>query len=358
MIPYFIFLASVMLICWLTFRRGKISVWGLIILFFVMTLFAGLRSASVGTDSRGYANTFETGRFERHEIAPGLAGLADEPAFYFLEKWLSGLSQDYAVLFIGIAAIFCFFVLWSIGKNSRQAVFSLFVFITLGYYTFVFNAARQGLALAIYMMSIPSLMKRKFWQYAAIVLVAAMFHKTIIVAIPLYFVFTMRYSFLSVSLIIIGGLLIGWFLPILLEYSAGMEKRYELYLYGEAVGGYLLTAFYVILAGFFIYERQFIRKAALKEYDVFLHMLIIGSAIYLVVSLSGAYVELTRFAAYFQIGVIFLWAELAVNRRHKLPSLIYAVAIVGHLAYFVLYLSKLANLTPYTLNPFATNVIF
>ena len=170
-------------------------------------------------------------------------------------------------------------------------------------------------------------------------------------AIPLYFVFTLKYSHQTLAFVTLISLLVGIFLPNILSYGMTVEERYALYVEGNAKGGYLLTVFYVILALFFISQRKHIRHNALRRYDVFLLMLITGSAIYLVVSLTGAYVELTRFAAYFQIGSVFLWAMLAKERRVPLNMVVYIVAVLGHLGFYAIFLSRMANLIPYLINP-------
>ena len=206
------------------------------------------------------------------------------------------------------------------------------------------------------MTSIPYLIQKRFWKYVAIVLVAALFHKTIVIAIPLYFIFTMRYSFRSIAIVILGSLIVSYYLPSFLSSAATLEDRYILYAEGSASGGYFLALFYVILSIFFIIQRSHIKKEVLNRYDVFLLMLICGSAIYVVVSLTNSYVELTRFAAYFQISSIFLWAMLAKDRQTPLSKEVYILAIIGHLSYFAIYLSRMANLVPYTLNPNIFNI--
>ena len=80
-------------------------------------------------------------------------------------------------------------------------------------------------------------------------------------------------------------------------------------------------------------------------------MLVVGSAVYVLVALTRSYVELTRFAAYFQIACVFLWPMIVRERRTPLSPLVYVVAVVGHLGYFAIFLSQMANLTPYLLNP-------
>lgn len=350
MLPYFILLAIVVVVAYFTFEENKPQKLGTILLFIILSLFGGLRDARVGTDTGGYTRNFEQYRYLKRILGNGFAALTEEPGFYYLQKWLGEISNEYVVFLMGISVIFCFFVLRSICRNSSLPVLSLFVFITLGYYTFFFNAARQGLAMSIYMMAIPFLLKKRFWPYTLIVLAAALFHKTIVIAIPLYFVFTMKYSIKSLLLMIGGGLLVGFMLPNLLSFSSTLEDRYILYTVGSAVGGYMLTLFYIVLAVFFVIQRGQIKPRALPRYDVYLHMLITGSTIYLVVMLTRSYVELTRFAAYFQIASVFLWAMIVKERQTPLSPLVYMVAIAGHLGFFAIFLSRMANLTPYLLN--------
>ena len=351
MLPYFIFLLLSLFFCWLAVRKQKVHYWGIFVLLALMTLFAGLRSAEVGTDSGAYARSFESERYELREFPSGIEALTEEPGFYYLNVWLGSISSEYSILFIGIAFIFTSLFLISIFKQSEYPLLSLFVFITMGYYTFVFNAARQGLALAIYMLAIPSIINKQFWKYTIIVLIAALFHKTIIIAIPLYFFFTMRFSSRSMLIALLGGVIIGYMLPAILDYSATLEDRYELYTTGSATGGYLLTVFYVVLATFFIIQRRRINNESLKRYDIYLHMLIIGSAIYLIVLLTRSYVEITRFAAYFQVASIFLWPILLRESKVRIDPFFASFVILGHLGYFAIYLSKMANLTPYLFNP-------
>ena len=71
---------------------------------------------------------------------------------------------------------------------------SLFVYITLGQYAFCFNGERQALAIAIYILAIQYIKSRDFKKYCLIVLIAALFHKTIIVAITVIFQFLLKKS--------------------------------------------------------------------------------------------------------------------------------------------------------------------
>ena len=97
-------------------------------------------------------------------------------------------------------------------------------------------------------------------------------------------------------------------------------------------------------------QRSKIQLKYLKKYDILLNMLIFGSLIYVVVTLSGLYGEVTRFAAYFQISVMILWAYLYKHRITPLSSLFWLITIIGHMGYFYIYLSKIGHIVPYVFN--------
>ena len=349
MTPYYIFLVIAMLFAFYSSKRPKnrLLLYGTLA---VMVLFAGLRSAEVGTDAAGYARSFEEGRTELH--GDWKEQITDEAGFYYLNKFLGFLSSDYVVLFIGIALLTYTCLLIAIRRETSDLSIPLFVFITLGLYTFVFNAARQGIAVGIYMLSFKYLFedgKASFLKYCAIVLIAALFHKTVIITLPLYFLFRLKFSVNMLVLVALVGALVGALLPWVLAYAATMEERYALYS-TEASGGEMLTLFYVLITLFFILWRDNIDRQYLRKYDVYLNIMLFGTMIYLVVQYYGIYVELTRFAAYFQITSIFLWSY--IYRSRKKPKNILSFSIVtGHLVFFYIFCSKMANLTPYMMNP-------
>ena len=79
-------------------------------------------------------------------------------------------------------------------------------------------------------------------------------------------------------------------------------------------------------------------------------MLVVGSMIYLMVTISGLYGEVTRLALYFQLSIILLWSYLFTYRKRKL-NLILSLSIIGvHLVYFYIYLKKIGGIVPYTMN--------
>lgn len=349
MLYYLVFLGIVMLLAAAYDKNPRNRMCYFAILL-VMMLFAGLRSAEVGTDSGGYARKFLTGR---DEIEGDIVEQAsNEVGFYYLNEFLGKISKQYWVLFTGIALLTYYCVLRAIRSQSDKLLIPLFVYITLGLYTFVFNAARQGIAVGIYMLAFQYLFKDfkyGFPRYCLFVLLAATFHKTVIIALPLYFLFRLRYSVKILLLNALVGICIGLSLPVLFTYAGEINQRYLFY-QTETSGGELLTVFYVLITAFFIIWRGRIDSEKKRKYDVFLNMMLFGTLIYVVVQMTGVYVEMTRFAAYFQVSAIFLWTLIYQSRRK--PSQIFSVMIViGHLIYFTIFCTKMGSLVPYTFNP-------
>lgn len=348
MTEYYVFLAIVMMFAAAYSKNSQFKI-TLYATLAVMVLFAGLRSAGVGTDSGSYARSFtDIGVIE----GDWKEQLTDEPGFYYLKLVLSMVSNQYWVLFTGIAILTYSCVVIAIKRETEKIVIPLFVFITLGLYTFVFNAARQGIAVAIYMLSFKFLFqnhKTGFLKYCLFVFLAAMFHKTVVIALPLYFLFRQKYSPKMLVIIAVLGIGMGAALPTFLAFAGTHEARYELYS-TQASGGEMLTVFYMLITAFFIIRRKKIDLEYLPKYDVFLSMMLFGTLIFMVVQVNNMYVELTRFAAYFQVASVFLWAYIYQSKTK--PFAVFSVVIiVGHLLYFYIFCTRMAGLVPYSFNP-------
>lgn len=349
-LPYYIFLG---LVTFVFAQREdgptKRNTLPVALTWMIMTLFAGLRNESVGTDTMSYVHAFAISHTAQLD-GGAYEVLKSEPGYFILQKIAGLFSTNYWALLSTVAVICYGLVLKTILKYSDNKVLSLFIYITLGYYTFCFNAARQALALSIYLLAIPCIMNRQFVKYVCIVCIAALFHKSVLIALPMYFLFRLDFSRKSVIVTVIAGCLTAAYLPMLLESAKEMDDRYRLYADVKAVGGYMLTTFYVFLSAFCIFMRNKVVREDQPEYDVFLQMLICGSVIYLVVSLTGSYVELTRFAAYFQISSIFLFAKLYKSVDRKNWTIVLPVFVCGCLVFFYIFLTSMAALVPYKIN--------
>lgn len=176
-----------------------------------------------------------------------------------------------------------------------------------------------------------------------------MFHKTVIITLPLYFLFKQKYSVKMLAIIVLLGTGIVAILPRFLAFAGEQDARYQLYS-TQASGGELLTVFYILITVYFIFQRNKINEEYLSKYDVCLNMMLFGTLIYILVQLTGVYVEMTRFATYFQVSAIFIW-EYIYRSINKMKTMLSFIFITGHLIYFYIFCSRMAALTPYAFNP-------
>lgn len=350
-LPYFIFL-GISLIVFSLQRQSHIRTIfnpATILTFLCMTLFAGLRGKYVGTDTASYVYGFSN--FDNEPFAGSFFEIFfDEPGFHLLEVIIHLITDQYWGMLVAIAGICYAIILYVINKHSENRILSLFVYITLGYYLFCFNAARQAIAISIYLLAFPCIVKKQFLKYCIIVIIAAMFHRTVLITLPIYFILKMHYSWKSIALIVASGIIVGLTLPSLIVSASQIDERFLAYNTLKASGGYLLTSFYVLLTAFFIIMRAKIGESLIREYDIFLQMLICGSVIYIVVMLTGAYIEISRFAAYFQISTIFLFAKIFNRYKPLVSGRVMAMICIGCLLYYYVFVTTIAGLIPYTLN--------
>lgn len=346
MTPYFVVLILA-LIFMAVYQKSQDKLF-LVLCAIPLIVLIGFRSAEVGTDTGGYCRSF----LDKANYSLSLDTLEEfstEPGWNLLNLLLVRLGEHYFIILTAVGIICTVAALRVINQLSKSKTLSLFVYITLAFYLFAFAASRQAVAIGIYMLSIPHLLDKNFKRYAITVCIAALFHQTALVALPLYFFFRLPFSNKVLALIIVGGLVTGAIIPRIMTFAAMVEERYSVYTEYEG-GGEMFTAFYLILSAFFILQRSKIKVEYIRNYDVLLNMLIFGSLIYVVVIFSGLYGEVTRLAAYFQVSTIILWAYLHKHRVTSLNAVFWLIAIVGHLGYFYIYLSKIGHIVPYSFN--------
>jgi len=365
----------------------------LFVAFATMVFVAGMRGLSVGRDTALYVRIYE-----RTRMLPDTWESISEPGYWILNVIAHRISNDYWMILTAIAVVTVFCFMKAIYKISVNPAISLFIFITMGYYTFFFNGARQGIACAIYCLSFRSIIDGKFLRYAIYVILAATFHNSVILALPLYFLFRQKCSLMYIIQTVVGAAIVICFFSWFLSVGALVSEKYSMYKEMDATGGYWLTLYYALLSIFFLLLRSTVSEPDRKTYDYLLNMLIFGATIYIAIVFSHGYVQLMRFAFYFQVSTIFLWPIVFKNiytpcsRVFSDPETIpprqlyscqalpllpaytgfqvqpvgdrtgtytgFILIVLGHLAYFYIFLSQIGGCVPYRLNTDVTRYFF
>ena len=185
MLPYYLLTGASLAGGALPLQRLKYR-WGyLLTMGLACWLLASLRYVT-GFDYRFYESAFQS------IAVNGLEG-ADwsEPGYLLLNLAVSLLWNDYrAFLFVFHFLLTALVFVW-IGRYSPSPWLSVFLFLSLQYFALSMNFLRQAMAAAIVLWVYPFLKNRRFLPACGIILLAACFHRTALIMLPLCAAFTL-----------------------------------------------------------------------------------------------------------------------------------------------------------------------
>lgn len=131
-----------------------------------------------------------------------------ETGFVVMTKLLGLILPDYmwymgVITFITIvpAAVFIY-------KNSEMPWVSTILYINLFLFFMSMNFLRQAIALSFVMIAWGCIKKNKFFSFLIVILIASLFHQTVLIMIPVYFLIKMQPTFKE---LIIYAYLLLWF---------------------------------------------------------------------------------------------------------------------------------------------------
>jgi len=351
MLPYFVVLLLVMLLLFIgsnnKFNKpNKLSHY---LSGIVLIIFATIRSSGVGTDSNNYVEIFNEFKDSTESLFSVKTSL--EIGYLILMEIALNISNDYWSLFFLTALICVFTSYYTIYKLSDNIKVSVFIYISLATYFFVFNGMRQAIAASIFGLAIYHLINKKIVGYFIIVLLASFFHSTALIMFPFYYLLRFQFKIRNLILFSIGSFIALYYLSsILTLFGESYYSRYSVYEDRNSTGGYLLTLFFFIISLFFIFSRKKIEKSKLYEYDIYLNMCIFSSIIYLVVSLTGSDVNFLRLTLYFSMCYVLIWPIIFRSVPIFKQSITRLSFVIIHLLFLFFYISKFSNLNPYIFN--------
>lgn len=349
MTPYLVLLAVVTAITYLARKSGNpfMEKAGLLLVFVCLLCFAGFRDYHVGTDTGNYVYSFH------HSASLKDAHSIKMEVGYTTFVWLARqLSDNYAALLLSIATIVLLLQLSTILKFVPRYEFGIYLYIVLGEYTAFFNAARQSIAVAICFFGLRFVMQRRLLPYMACVAIAMLFHKTAIVALPIYFLATARFRWRRMVGLAVAVVVSVVFIRLFVGLASEMlDDRFANYASQGHGGGYVVTVYLVAQAIVFIWLRdriQIDREVYIRLVNIYLIALVPALVtVFGGVDPSG----LLRLSAYFGRVEILIWPivfrEISRTRQYGLLGMaFFALTMI----YFILTTMAFSDLTPYRLN--------
>lgn len=176
-----------------------------IIITFTQLLIISIFRYKIGFDYNMYASGFY---FMRSDGFETLTYNDWEIGFVFLTKLLGLICPNY-IFYMGFfsvaalipAAIFIY-------KNSEMPWVSTVLYVNTFLFFMTMNFVRQAVAMSFVMLAWHFMKKNKFIPFTIIILIASLFHQTVLIMIPLYFIVKMK---VSLKELIVYAYLLLWF---------------------------------------------------------------------------------------------------------------------------------------------------
>ncbi len=184
----------------------------------VMVAFSTVRGLSVGIDYKDYLAYFQQVCENGFSYAMSGAKFPMEPGYRLLNYLISLVSDQQlvfafviALISVGLRAVFVY-------RYSSSVWMSYFLFVAYGFFGYTLCTIRNEIAIGIFLFALPFLQKKKFVPYLLICLLAATFHISMLVWVPVFFLAWIPLNWKSLAVYGAGSVLFLLFSVPILEF--------------------------------------------------------------------------------------------------------------------------------------------
>ena len=174
----------------------------------IIVMLSGTR-VGVGVDYYPYVNIF-------HAISNGSPTFV-EPGFRWLNVLVATLTDNAQWIFFVTSLVTIVLLYVFMARYSKNLALSVFLIFGLCLIFFSFNTMRQFLAIGLATLAFGPLLKRQFFRYTSIIVIACFFHTTAFIMIPLYFLLNIRYTKLRLTAMTVGATVLYLMAPTMIE---------------------------------------------------------------------------------------------------------------------------------------------
>lgn len=309
-----------------------------ILLAIVLILFSGLRTKY--NDTEVYMDMFRRAEGLSAFLSnPNSLSLTENPLFYFLFNLIREFTDDPQVM-IFLTSVFvqvCY--LRFIKLYSDNFLLSVVIYFALGTFTTTLAIIKQSMAVAVFTLGFPYLLKGKWIRYYLTVLIAMGFHSFAIVfaILPLFArkpwgIFT--FAFMGCALFALQN-----FQDAIKEFATqadnlGLDVSMSEITHEHTVNP-MRVAVYAVTPLYSLVFVRYINHQNTRMDNMLIHMSIISLAAMMMGTQSGANI-FARMAHYFEIGTVCCLPGMLkkpfVESSHRL---IVTIAILCFMGFFV-----------------------
>lgn len=313
-------------------RKRLINILSLSLIFTVLFLPAALR-LEVGNDYGSYVDTI-------HEIYVG-GYVVTEPLFNLVVKLLCICAggENYLLIFAFFAWITIGLFLKVIYEQTEEFPMTFFFFMTLGIYFRTYNTMRYYFVLAVTLYSFRYVLKKEYVKFVLLILLAAFFHKSVLVVIPLYLIAVIPWKKCFLVVLLGGSLLVFFLQDLIMKAALLLYPSYKNTVFLETESGLSGNLFTiarcvaVLVFCFFCRKEEGMKR---KENIFYGKLNILAIALYL----CGSFLPLVGRIGYYLVTahILLLPSVLAGISDGKKKKIWTALVLAAGIAYFLLFL--------------------
>lgn len=313
----------------------------------------------VGVDYLNYLDNYlyQYGVSQRESIEPG---------YYFLSWVLKTLQLHYSFLFISCGAIIVGFFYARANDYPYLLPYLVLFFFTTGIVFHANNIIRHVMAFSIYFYALRYITRKNLVRYVLLTLVAASFHKSFILFLPLYFVLTIdwfksrwiQYFLLLLPVLVSlqlkdDILAFSTYVFDYLGYGTYIERIdvYDRDMEGIKKGFGILNTITVLIPFMIAYFSDQI-KACFKftDFVVYYNLYMIGQILFPIVA-GSIILERMSYSFYFFRFVVFAFVVYYFLKNYKdniiIHGVTYFLILVYALSFIIGILTSVSKCSPY-----------
>ena len=316
--------------------------------FAIYCLLTGVSACriAVGNDYWVYRDSFKLIAQNRY--------VSYEFGFNMIVRWIQQFFgyDKYLPVFAFFSILTVFFFVKALCDQGSYFALSLYLLMTGGYYFNSLNSVRYYLALAVSLYSMKYVLRGEYGKFVLWILAGAMFHKSILLVIPVY----LAARFLAASRLKRWHYIAGGILAASLIFCQNLYREVIFYFYpyyrdsafdtGGLSYANILKCVCVLILGLFFCRRS-LRNDLMNRFYFFLNLFA------LIVYCFGSFIpEVSRVGYYMIVSQVFLLPRLlAAMDDNWLKKLAYIGVTGAFGAYFILFMRDMysvdVRLLPY-----------
>lgn len=212
-----------------------------------------------------------------------------------------------------ITGIICLIgVYFFIKNNSKNYLASIYVYITMNFFIFLFSGLRQAIAISIVLMSIEFIKNKQPIKFALTIIFASMFHTTALIFLPAIIIAYKKINknyikwvgIISIVLLIIKQ-------PMLQLITQFIYKNYTISQTGE---GYNYLILLTIIVAISLYIRKYFEKEENEKNLMFYNFMIVTIPLQILATVQG---NIARLVMYFSISLVILIPNIIQTIEEK-----------------------------------------